>query len=300
MTANNDFLALANGGGANVISQATYAGATALLANGYQAGLAQSAQVNKTFRQATAIAALIGQFIQTQGFDANDDGNAFNLLTSFQQAIQSFVGQPNVFTGGTTTGSANAQVLATINPSTGFGLNNGFTVVATAGFTNTGSTTINVHATGATLIQKLSGGVLVNLASSDLTLGNNFTIEYNSTAAVWVLQSSGVALGSAAFQNVGFFLQTANALAELTSVAATARGNINAVAPNEVPTDYGANVFSGGVGSSFFVWGGGFSPGSSYSAGAIGAGSGTWLCQTAVGIGGWGGSNVLFYFTRSA
>ena len=59
MTANNDFLPLANGGGANVISQATYAGSTSLLANGFSSGTAQSNQVNKVLRQSSAIAALM-------------------------------------------------------------------------------------------------------------------------------------------------------------------------------------------------------------------------------------------------
>ena len=44
----------------------------------------------------------------------------------------------NVFTGSTTTGSANAQVLASLTPSTGFVPNNGQVIICTAGYSNTG------------------------------------------------------------------------------------------------------------------------------------------------------------------
>lgn len=101
MTANNDFLPLAGGGGANVISQAAYAGSTSLLANGFQSGTAQSNQVNKVLRQTSAIAALIGQFMQAQGQNANDDGNASALLTNFEAAMAAYItATSNPFTTG--------------------------------------------------------------------------------------------------------------------------------------------------------------------------------------------------------
>ena len=119
-------------------------------------------------------------------------------------AIRSFINANNqLFTGGTTTGTANAQVLATVVPTSGFSLSNGYTVIATAGFTNTGSTTINVASSGVVIIKKVVSGSLVNLAASDLTLNQNFTIQYNSTASCWVLQAL-PPLGAAAYLNLGF------------------------------------------------------------------------------------------------
>lgn len=201
MTATSDFLPFATGVGANVVSQATYA-ALAAVGAGYTAGIAQSAQVNKTLRQSAFMAAVIGQFLVAQNISAPDDGNLTNAVTNFNNAVKQLVGSPNVFTGGTTTGSANAQVLASVVPATGFALNNGYTVIATAGFTNTGATTINVASTGVKNIQKLSSGTLVNLAAGDLTLSQNFSITWNSTAGVWVLQTT-PPLGAVAYLNIG-------------------------------------------------------------------------------------------------
>ena len=59
----NDFKAFASGGGANTVSAAAWAALTALLANGFQAGVARSEQVNTVLRQATTMSAAIGEFI---------------------------------------------------------------------------------------------------------------------------------------------------------------------------------------------------------------------------------------------
>ena len=107
----------------------------------------------------------------------------------------------NVFTGGTTTGSANAQTLASVSPTSGLTPSNGQTIIFTAGFTNTGSATLAITSPSisATAIKKDSGSGLVNLVAGDITVGDTIYVSWNSTSSVWVL-TSGLALGTAAYK----------------------------------------------------------------------------------------------------
>lgn len=84
--ATNDFKSFATGSGANVMSQADYLALSALL-TGFQSGKAASAQVNKAIRQATTIAALVGQFIANANIDALDNGDVSGLVTKFTNAL---------------------------------------------------------------------------------------------------------------------------------------------------------------------------------------------------------------------
>lgn len=111
----------------------------------------------------------------------------------------------NQFTSGLSTGSANAQVLASLNPATGFSTSvNGQTITFTAGYTNTGSTTLAITSpsVSAQTIQKLSGGSLVDLTGGEITATDNVTVSWNLSAGVFVLQTSG-GLGSMAPLNIG-------------------------------------------------------------------------------------------------
>jgi hypothetical protein len=86
--ATNDFLPFAVGGSANVVSQSAYA-ALAAVTNGYQSGVANSGQMNKTFRQSSIMAAVLGQFIaNTTGQNATDDGTTATLLTNLLAAVK--------------------------------------------------------------------------------------------------------------------------------------------------------------------------------------------------------------------
>lgn len=89
--ATNDFKPFATGSGANVMSQADYLALSALL-TGFQSGKASSAQVNKAIRQATTIAALVGQFIANANVDALDNGDVDGLVTKFTNALTSNLG----------------------------------------------------------------------------------------------------------------------------------------------------------------------------------------------------------------
>ena len=82
----NNFKAFALDPNANVTSQADWEALPALL-SGFTAGKASSAQVNKAIRQATTIAALVGQFIAKYGADALDNADVNGLVTNFTNAL---------------------------------------------------------------------------------------------------------------------------------------------------------------------------------------------------------------------
>lgn len=85
--ATNDFLVFGGGAGANVITQVTYSG-LASRSSGFQSGVAQSAQLNKVWRQSSIMAAVLGQFISDlTGQDALDDGTTTTLLANLKAAI---------------------------------------------------------------------------------------------------------------------------------------------------------------------------------------------------------------------
>ncbi|WP_416821777.1 phage tail protein [Cronobacter sakazakii] len=84
--ATNNFKAFAIDPNANVTPQAEWEALPALL-SGFTSGKAASAQVNKAIRQATTIAALVGQFIANSGADALDNADVNGLVTKFTNAL---------------------------------------------------------------------------------------------------------------------------------------------------------------------------------------------------------------------
>lgn len=87
MSGTNDFQLFATAAGANVLSQADYL-ALAALASGFQAGTAQSAALNKVWRQSSIMSAVLAQLIvDMTGQNATDDGTMATLLANLKQAI---------------------------------------------------------------------------------------------------------------------------------------------------------------------------------------------------------------------
>ncbi|MNO26512.1 hypothetical protein D3C76_163660 [compost metagenome] len=83
----NDFLPFAGAGGANVMTQAAYAGLAARTA-GFSSGTAQSAQLNKVWRQSSIIAAAVAQAISDlTGLDSIDDGTTATIVANLKKAI---------------------------------------------------------------------------------------------------------------------------------------------------------------------------------------------------------------------
>jgi hypothetical protein len=87
MTIENDFLPFSTGGGAYVISQATYA-AAGWVASGFSNGIADASQANKVWRQSSIMAAVIADLIVAQTAQpAIDDGTTSTLLANLTQSI---------------------------------------------------------------------------------------------------------------------------------------------------------------------------------------------------------------------
>lgn len=84
------------------------------------------------------------------------------------------------FIGGTSTGSGNAQVLATVTPA-GFVLTAGNSVTFIAGFSNTGATTLNVSSTGVTNVFKATAAGPAGLASGDIIAANTYDVIFDGT-----------------------------------------------------------------------------------------------------------------------
>ncbi len=116
--ATNDFLPFATTATANVVSQALYVG-SAWQTGGFTAGLAQSAQLNKVWRQSSIISSVIAQFIVNfTGQNATDDGTTGTLLANFQAAIQNLTrykltGATNFYVNGTIGSDTNNGLQAT-------------------------------------------------------------------------------------------------------------------------------------------------------------------------------------------
>lgn len=92
----NEFLPFANDSEANVISQEDYAGMAQRL-TGFSSGIAQSAQLNKAWRQSSVMAAAVAQFIaNTSSVDVKDDGDFGKLVTQLTTALNSIGGGASV------------------------------------------------------------------------------------------------------------------------------------------------------------------------------------------------------------
>ncbi|BDH44900.1 hypothetical protein TUM12370_09440 [Salmonella enterica subsp. enterica serovar Choleraesuis] len=85
--AKNDFKPFASGENANVLTQAEYEALEAV-GSGFQSGIARSEQLNKVWRQSSAVAATLGSFIADKsGDDVLDDGDLKKLQTSLIKAL---------------------------------------------------------------------------------------------------------------------------------------------------------------------------------------------------------------------
>jgi hypothetical protein len=82
--------------------------------------------------------------------------------------------------GGTSTGSANAQVIATTSPPV-FSLTGNPTVTFIAGFSNTSATQLNVVSTGLINVLKKTPAGLVALVTGDIIAGQQYLATYDGT-----------------------------------------------------------------------------------------------------------------------
>jgi len=86
-----DFLPFATDPGANVITQVAYAALPAV-ADGFEAGLAQSAQLNKVWRQSSFMSAVLANWIaDTLTVDVLDDGDLNAMVILYNDALEALV-----------------------------------------------------------------------------------------------------------------------------------------------------------------------------------------------------------------
>lgn len=83
-----DYLPVAAAGGANVESQADFAGSGHQV-DGFTSGIALAEQLNKCWRQSSMVSAAIANFISQQlGIDVLDDGNLTALIAELTEAVE--------------------------------------------------------------------------------------------------------------------------------------------------------------------------------------------------------------------
>ncbi len=160
----SDFLAFGGGSAANVIDQSTY-GVLAARLTGFKSGTAQSAQLNKVWRQSSIMAAVVAQFIVNQtGQNATDDGTTTTLLSNLATAVAVSARQNPVLSDvGTAT---NTYAVANLVALTAYPTVSGLVIDVSIANANTGASTLNVDSLGAKPIyglalQSLQGGELI-------------------------------------------------------------------------------------------------------------------------------------------
>jgi len=199
MTTVNDFKAFATGVGANVLDQAAYEALTTLLANGFTGGVAEAIKLNKVWRQASVMAHIVGMFMNDYSQDAKDDGDLATLKTNFENALKSIIAanapQALIYCG-TSTGSANAQVLTPSPAIAAYGVGvPGY--IFLAGYSNTGALFVNISGVGSVEVRRDSESGLAPLTGGEVRVGSMCLLRYDGT----YLRLEDSQLGTAALQN---------------------------------------------------------------------------------------------------
>ncbi|WDD94656.1 hypothetical protein Bsp3421_004790 [Burkholderia sp. FERM BP-3421] len=110
----NDFLPFAVGGAANVETQSDYVADATTRQTGFQSGVANSAKLNKVWRQSSIMAAVLGQFAADySGNNSTDDGTTTTLEANLVAAIRNATKTGVILAD---TGAANAYAAVNAPP----------------------------------------------------------------------------------------------------------------------------------------------------------------------------------------
>lgn len=148
---------------------------------------------NNTTADATQVMANFNQLLNS--INANSAKNGINSditsLLGLTTPLAPSVGGTNTFTGGTSTGGNNAQLVTPVVPNT-FALAVGVRVVFVAGFTNTAALQINVAGSGLkNVFRKTQNFGAVITAGYEVIAGDVVEVVYDGTqfqlAGPWVL-----------------------------------------------------------------------------------------------------------------
>ena len=159
MSIQNDILAFAIGGGANVLSQADYL-SSSQLGPGQQPGIAASALNNKALRQGTFVAQALAQFIgNASTTNIQDNGSSVQLLAQITSVLTAY---PSVLTQ-YKTGGASGTFKAT------------FMFQIASGNANSGATYTN-NTNTYTVVNTVSAGTVLQCTGAGLpTSGGTLT-----------------------------------------------------------------------------------------------------------------------------
>jgi hypothetical protein len=238
MAVENDFLPFAVGTGANVIAQVDYVADTADLQDGFQAGIASSAKMNKVWRQSSIMAAVLAQFIvDSTSQPAIDDGTTATLLANLTMAVKQGKGSfQNIigFTVSTTLTAADAGCLIADRTA---GAPSTYTLPA-AGTMPSGSAISFLTINGSGCVVQRAGGDVINVGgqtgnvtvlSISLKVGDTLTLISNGLNG-WYVQGGSAALpfsgqfaysfGAAGYQKLpsGLIMQWLNGISAATGI----------------------------------------------------------------------------------
>lgn len=162
MAGNNQLVPFGTGTGANVVSPTSWAGANVRQA-GFTDGIADTAQCNTAWRQASIGSALLGAFIASQGYDALDNGDLAGLLANFESALGAYsaASGPNtaaLWHTGDDTSAIPGKITATVSPAiTSYGR---YQYAIKVAQTCPGVTTANLNGLGNRGVERNDGSPL--------------------------------------------------------------------------------------------------------------------------------------------
>lgn len=151
---------------------------------------------NGTTADASQVMADFNQIVNNTNSNAAKNGANSDItsITGLTTPLTVAQGGTSVYAGGTSTGTANAQVLASPSPS-GFTLTANRRVTFTAGASNTGPMTLNVNGTGAISVTQLLSSGLAALVGGEAQSGTTVDVVYNGTSYQLMSQASTVPVG---------------------------------------------------------------------------------------------------------
>lgn len=137
---------------------------------------------NNTTADATQVMADFNKILNDVNANAAKNGvnSDITALTALVTPITPTAGGSSVYFASTSTGTANAQVIAAPVPS-GFTLGVGKRITFVAGFTNTAATQINVNGTGLTDVFRPTPSGPVALTGGEIIAGNYIEAVYDGT-----------------------------------------------------------------------------------------------------------------------
>lgn len=146
---------------------------------------------NGSLADATQVMGNFNQIVSNANTNAAHNGANTDItsLSGLTTPLAPTYGGTPWFIGGTSTGSANAQVVSVVTPSS-FTLATGNTVWFIAGYTNTGAATLNVNGTGATNLYKNTQSGVAALAGGELIVGNSYQAAYDGTELLLINPST--------------------------------------------------------------------------------------------------------------